>query len=151
MGNVPFSTFIDHFDTLSVEWDKATKAILGCGFVMDTGSNALPPLEPKASGGAKRSFRDLTKARFMFPNCPMISTYATSKEDGLYHCYGNYDPAHPGMYHQAFVPVIFSGSMTAWRKRTGRSATKRISKAVSVGRDSCVSTASRKVPWWRRA
>lgn len=102
MRNVSFSTFIDHFDILSVEWDKATKAILDCGFVMDTGSNALPPFEPKAPGGAKRSFKDLTKAQFMFPNCYMISTYATSKEDGLYHCYGNYDPAHPGMYHLVF-------------------------------------------------
>lgn len=102
MREVSFPTFIDHFDILSVEWDKATKAILDCGFVMDTGSNELPPFESSAAAGKKRSFKDIVKAQFMFPNCYMISTHATSKEDGLYHCYGNYDPAHPGMYHLVF-------------------------------------------------
>ena len=102
MREVSFSTFIDHFDILSVEWDKATKAILDCGFVMDNGSNELPPFNPTAATGQKRSFKDITKTQFMFRNCYMISTHATSKEDGLYHCYGNYDPAHPGMYHLVF-------------------------------------------------
>ena len=102
MREVSFPTFIDHFDILSVEWDKATKAILDCGFVMDTGSNELPPFESSAAAGKKRSFKDIVKAQFMFPNCYMISTHATPKEDGLYHCYGNYNPAHPGMYHLVF-------------------------------------------------
>ena len=102
MREVSFSTFIDHFDILSVEWDKATKAILDCGFVMDNGSNELPPFNPTAATGKKRSFKDIIKTQFMFRNCYMISTHATSKEDGLYHCYGNYDPAHPGMYHLVF-------------------------------------------------
>lgn len=102
MREVSFSTFIDHFDILSVEWDKATKAILDCGFVMDNGSNELPPFNPTAATGQKRSFKDIIKTQFMFRNCYMISTHATSKEDGLYHCYGNYDPAHPGMYHLVF-------------------------------------------------
>ena len=102
MREASFSTFIDHFDILSVEWDKATKAILDCGFVMDNGSNELPPFNPAAAVGKKRSFKDIIKTQFMFRNCYMISTHATSKEDGLYHCYGNYDPAHPGMYHLVF-------------------------------------------------
>lgn len=102
MREASFSTFIDHFDILSVEWDKATKAILDCGFVMDNGSNELPPFNPAAAAGKKRSFKDIIKTQFMFRNCYMISTHATSKEDGLYHCYGNYDPAHPGMYHLVF-------------------------------------------------
>lgn len=102
MREVSFSTFIDHFDILSVEWDKATKAILDCGFVMDNGSNELPPFNPTAATGKKQSFKDIIKTQFMFRNCYMISTHATSKEDGLYHCYGNYDPAHPGMYHLVF-------------------------------------------------
>ena len=101
MREASFSTFIDHFDLLSVEWDKATQAILNCGFVMDTGSNQLPPFNPSPAG-KKRSFGDIIKTQFMFPNCYMISTHALSKEDGLYHCYGNYDPAHPGMYHLVF-------------------------------------------------
>ena len=102
MREASFSTFIDHFDILSVEWDKATKAILDCGFVMDNGSNELPPFNPAAAVGKKRSFKDIIKTQFMFRNCYMISTHATSKEDGLYHCYGNYDPSHPGMYHLVF-------------------------------------------------
>lgn len=102
MRESSFSTFIDHFDILSVEWDKATKAILDCGFVMDNGSNELPPFDPAAAVGKKRSFKDIIKVQFVFPNCYMISTHATSKEDGLYHCYGNYDGVHPGMYHLVF-------------------------------------------------
>lgn len=102
MREASFSTFIDHFDILSVEWDKATKAILDCGFVMDNGSNELPPFNPTTATGKKRSFKDIIKTQFMFRNCYMISTHATSKEDGLYHCYGNYDPSHPGMYHLVF-------------------------------------------------
>lgn len=102
MREVSFSTFIDHFDLLSVEWDEATQAIINCGFVMDNGSLELPPFHPEASAGKKRSFKDIVKTQFVFPNCYMISTHATSKEDGLYHCYGNYNPAHPGMYHLVF-------------------------------------------------
>ena len=102
MREASFSTFIDHFDILSVEWDKVTRAILDCGFVMDTGSNELPPFDPAAARGKKRSFKDIVKAQFVFRNCYMISTHALSKEDGLYHCYGSYDPAHPGMYHLVF-------------------------------------------------
>lgn len=102
MREASFSTFIDHFDILSVEWDKATQAILNCGFVMDNGSNELPAFEPGAAPSRKRSFKDIVKVQFVFPNCYMISTHATSKEDGLYHCYGSYDPAHPGMYHLVF-------------------------------------------------
>ena len=102
MKEVSFSTFIDHFDILSVEWDKATQAILNCGFVRDNGSAELPPFNPSAAAGKKRSFGDIIKTQFMFPNCYMISTHATSKEDGLYHAYGNYNPAHPGMYHLVF-------------------------------------------------
>ena len=101
MKEQSFSTYIDHFDLLSVEWDKATQAILNCGFVMDTGSNVLPPFNPP-TGSKKRTFADITKCQFMFPNCYMISTCATSKEDGLYHCYGNYNPNFPGMYHLVF-------------------------------------------------
>lgn len=102
MRETSFSTFIDHFDILSVEWDKATQAILNCGFVMDTGSNELPPFDPGCAAPKKKSFQDIVKAQFVFPNCYMISTHARSKEDGLYHCYGGYDPAHPGMYHLVF-------------------------------------------------
>lgn len=102
MREASFSTFIDHFDLLSVEWDKATQAIINCGFVRDTGTIELPPFDPAASAGKKRSFGDIVKTQFMFPNCYMISTHARSKEDGLYHCYGNYHPSRPGMYHLVF-------------------------------------------------
>ena len=33
MREVSFSTFIDHFDLLSVEWDKATQAILNLSLI----------------------------------------------------------------------------------------------------------------------
>lgn len=102
MRDEAFSTYIDHFDILSVKWDEVTKAILDCGFVTDGGSNALPPFNPEAHTGRKRSFKDIIKTQFIFSNSYMISTYATSKEDGLYHCYGNYDPATPGMFHLVF-------------------------------------------------
>lgn len=102
MKEASFSTFVDHFDILSVGWDKATQAILNCGFVMDNGSNELPPFQPAPGQKQKRSFGDIVKVQFMFSNCYMISTHALSKEDGLYHCYGNYDPRYPGMYHLVF-------------------------------------------------
>ena len=102
MRDQKFSTFIDHFDILSVEWDKATEAIMNCGFVNDYGTNEVPPFHPESIPDRKFSTADIIKTQFLFSNCYMISTHARSKEDGLYHCYGNYDPAHPGMFHLGF-------------------------------------------------